>query len=57
MSLGDAAASEEGAVFYLHGHWTEFPATALIPNPAAREAARQFLRTGDRPDTVRWEEV
>lgn len=57
MSLGAADDPGEDAVFYLQGHWTEFPGTALVPNAAAREAASRFIATGDRPDNVEWEEV
>lgn len=57
LSVGDGGTRDEDAVFYLHGHWTEFPATALLPNPAAREAARQFVSTGERPEKIEWEEV
>src|SRR4051794_10840189 len=35
ISVGDPDAAEEDPVFYLHGHWTEFPASALVPNSAA----------------------
>ena len=57
ISLGDAGSLDGDAGFYLHGHWTEFPRTALVPNAAAREAARRFIRNGNRPDNVEWEEV
>ena len=57
MSRGDTASTDEGPVFYLHGHWTEFPASALVPRAEAREAARRFVQTGDRPDNVSWQEV
>jgi Immunity protein Imm1 len=57
MSVGNAGSADQDAIFYLHGHWTEFPMTALVPKAAAREAALQFMRTGDRPDNVVWEEV
>jgi hypothetical protein len=57
MSAGDIGLPDEDVAFYLHGHWTEFPGTALVANEHAREAARRFLATGDRPDNVMWEEV
>jgi Immunity protein Imm1 len=57
MSAGDIGLPDEDVGFYLHGHWTEFPGTALVANEDAREAARRFLATGDRPANVMWEEV
>lgn len=52
--MGSAGAD---VAFYLHGHWTEFPASAQVANDEAREAARVFLATGARPGNVAWEEV
>lgn len=43
--------------FYFQGHWSEFPQSALVPAERAREAARAFFETGERPDVVEWEEV
>lgn len=57
MSSGEVGEPDEDAVFYLHGHWTEFPGTALVSNTAAREAASRFIKTGNRPENVDWEEV
>jgi hypothetical protein len=57
--LSTAGMGSAGAdvAFYLHGHWTEFPASAQVANDEAREAARVFLATGARPGNVAWEEV
>jgi hypothetical protein len=57
LSSGEVREPNEDAVFYLHGHWTEFPGTAVVSNTAAREAASRFIKTGDRPENVGWEEV
>src|SRR6266540_727805 len=40
--------------FYYQGQWTEFPKTALVTKESAVEAMKAFLRTGTRPDNVRW---
>jgi hypothetical protein len=57
ISTGNLGPQNDGVVFYLHGHWSEFPASALVTNQDAREAARRFVATGRRPDNVRWEDV
>lgn len=59
MSVGRPdAPDDEDVGFYFQGHWTEFPASALVPVDRAREAARALLlATGHRPDVVSWEEV
>ena len=41
-------------VFYYYGHWSEFPADAAVPMGDAREAARRFFRSGERPDNIDW---
>lgn len=45
----------ENLEFY-YGQWSEFEPSAAVPVAVAREAAREFLRTGERPDTVAWQE-
>lgn len=57
LSAGGIGSADDDVVFYLHGHWTEFPGSALILEHDAREAARRFLAIGARPDNVTWEEV
>jgi hypothetical protein len=57
ISAGEYGSADEDVVFYLHGHWTEFPGTARVSKAAAREAALQFLATGQRPGNVEWEEA
>lgn len=57
-SSGDETnTNSDSIVFYYGGHWTEFPASALIPKEAAREAMKSFFQTGERPNNVSWEEV
>jgi hypothetical protein len=38
-------------------HHTEFPRRWVVPAAAGRQAAREFLATGQRPASLRWEEV
>lgn len=57
VSAGGLGSPNDEVVFYLHGRWSEFPASALVANEDAREAARRFIGTGRRPENVRWQEV
>jgi hypothetical protein len=51
----DEQADTDGTVvFFYYGHWSEFPADAAVPMDDAREAARRFFRTGERPDNIDW---
>jgi len=53
-SLGDEAA--DGVVEFAYGGQpTEYPRNALVPLNVAREAARKFLKTGERPSGLRWQ--
>jgi hypothetical protein len=56
-TLGDATA--EGEVeFYLFGaHRTKVPRRNLIPMTQARQVVREFLETGSRSTSVRWEKA
>ena len=38
-------------------HHTEFPRKCVIPIAEGVKAVRQFLRSGDLPDCIIWEEV
>lgn len=38
-------------------HHTEFPRRWVIPDSDGRQAAREFLLTGERPCSLRWVEV
>lgn len=49
--------SDDDVGFYFQGRWSEFPSSALVPVGLAREAAHEFLSTGQRPDAVNWDEV
>jgi Immunity protein Imm1 len=52
----DEEADTDGTVvFFYYGHWSEFPADAAVPMADAREAARRFFETGERPDNVAWQ--
>jgi hypothetical protein len=44
-------------VFFYRGDWSEFPRWSAIPVEAAREAVSEFWHTGQRPTSVKWEEV
>jgi hypothetical protein len=51
----DPESDEDGVVvFYFYGHWSEYSADAAVPMDEAREAARRFFRTGQRPESVDW---
>jgi hypothetical protein len=53
---GVSAASEPVA-FDFYGDWTEMPPERTRVTPlAARDAAREFVRTGGRPTCVEWVE-
>jgi hypothetical protein len=54
-SRGDAAG--EDVVFYRDGHYTDFPAWAVIQRDVAREACRRFLSGEPMPSNVTWVEV
>ena len=43
-------------VFYYFGHWTEVPAQHLVPAASARNAVREFARTGELSDELCWVE-
>jgi hypothetical protein len=38
-------------------HHTEFPRRWVVPDSAGRQAAREFLLTGERPSSLHWVEV
>jgi hypothetical protein len=38
-------------------HHTEFPRRWVVPDAAGRQAAREFLLTGERPSSLQWVEV
>jgi hypothetical protein len=40
---------------YYYGAWSEFAPTAAVPPEVARQAARDFLLTGERPGDVDWQ--
>jgi hypothetical protein len=52
----DPESDEDGTVvFYYYGHWSEYSADAAVPMDEAREAARRFLETGERPQNIDWQ--
>lgn len=38
-------------------HHTEFPRRWVVPIAAGKKAAREFLATGKRPESITWTEV
>jgi hypothetical protein len=38
-------------------HHTEFPRRWVVPDAVGRQAAREFLLTGERPSSLQWVEV
>lgn len=43
-------------VFYYGGHESEFPAEMAVPIEDAREAAKAFFQSGERPENIDWRE-
>jgi Immunity protein Imm1 len=57
-SVGDAQTNELVLTAFVGlEHHTEFPRRWVIPTVAGRQAAREFLATGERPNSLRWEEL
>lgn len=54
ISHGASQDGEEDLEFY-YGQWSEFEPLAAVPVEVARKAAREFLQTGARPDSVDWQ--
>jgi hypothetical protein len=54
-----AAETDEPALTAFVGlqHHTEFPRRWVVSTAAGRQAAREFLSTGQRPSSLAWEEV
>lgn len=58
VSVGDAQADEPVLTAYVGLlHHTEFKRGWVIPFNAGRQAAREFLMTGERPKSLKWTEV
>jgi Immunity protein Imm1 len=55
-STGDLI-GDDLVVFRFMGDSSEFPIRHAIPIESAREAIRHFFRTGQLPDTIKWEEA
>jgi len=57
-SVGDAETDEPVLTAFVGlEHHTEFTRRWVVPIAAGRQAAREFLSTGQRPTSLRWEEV
>lgn len=57
-SVGEAGADEPVLTAYVGlVHHTEFLRRWVVPSAAGRQAAREFLSTGKRPSSLRWEEL
>jgi hypothetical protein len=55
VTVGEAGVG--GVDFWLHGwHHTEFEARHLVPKHLAREAFREFVRSGTLSPVVGWEQ-
>lgn len=52
---GDSSADEPA--FYYRGDYSEFPPESGIPIAQARECLRLYLRTGELPDNIAWQET
>jgi hypothetical protein len=55
-ALGREPASHD-FVFYIFGHWSEFPARQAVEVAPARQALRQFVTGAGLPDVLEWEET
>jgi hypothetical protein len=49
--------SDETIMFRYQGDWSEFPRRSAVAVNEARNALRQFLRTGTLPSNLDWKEV
>jgi hypothetical protein len=53
-SRGNASATGDNVEFAFSNTWNEYPPRVLIPIDVARQAVRDFVATGMRPDNVTW---
>ena len=53
-SKADTNGAQTPPYFYC-GEWTAVPADAELPIEVVRQAARDFLDTGERPNSVTWQ--
>lgn len=57
-SAGDSQADDPVLTAYVGlEHHTEFPRRWVVSFAAGKQAAREFLVTGKRPESIRWIEV
>jgi Immunity protein Imm1 len=57
-SVGVAYTDAPGLTAYVGlEHHTEFSRRWVVPTDAGRQAAREFLVTGERPNSLVWEEL
>ena len=57
-SRGEAATNEPVLTAFIGlAHHSEFPRRWVVPVSEGRRAAREFLLTGTRPSSLKWEEV
>ena len=57
-SVGDAQTDEPVLTAFVGlEHHTEFPRRWVVPAAVGRQAAREFCTTGERPISLRWEEL
>ena len=57
-SLGDDKTDEPVLTAFVGlEHHTEFPRRWVVSSAAGRQAAREFLASGGRPNSLRWEEL
>jgi hypothetical protein len=57
ITMADSPPGQDAVFHLLDTHRTEIPRRHLIPAAQARQIVRDFLNTGSRPSTVRWEEL
>jgi hypothetical protein len=57
-SAGEAQGDNPALTAYMGlEHHTEFPRRWVVSFAAGKQAAREFLATGKRPESIRWTEV
>lgn len=57
-SIGASSTDEPVLTAYVGlVHHTEFSRRWVVPSPMGRQAAHEFLSTGERPTSIRWEEL
>lgn len=58
VSAGEAQTDDPVLTAYVGlEHYTEFPRRWVVTFAAGKQAAREFLATGQRPESITWTEL